>query len=167
MQAIQISQAEAEAGEQQKPMCNNVWQDDRGGGGQKRTRRGWQEGNGGTLTTTTRFATEIDPVAATANASHCSKGFIIMQHAALHGNTVKGEGRGHNSCAKKPKPMAKKKKEKKMHLVSDRARLATSKCDLTKWVNMPPKTGQRLFDVCGQTVGRGRGRGLNAQHTSA
>lgn len=29
MQAIQISQA-AEAGEQQKPMCNNVWQDDRG-----------------------------------------------------------------------------------------------------------------------------------------
>lgn len=30
MQAIQISQAEAEAGEQQKPMCNNVWQDDRG-----------------------------------------------------------------------------------------------------------------------------------------
>lgn len=76
-----------------------------------------QEENGGTLTTTTRFATEIDPVAATANASHCSKGFIIMQHAALHGNTVKGhckgKGRGHNSCAKKPKPMANKKKREK------------------------------------------------------
>lgn len=84
-----------------------------GGSRAKEDQKGGQERNGGTLTTTTRFATEIDPVAATANASHCSKGFIIMQHAALHGNTVKGEGRGHNSCAKKPKPMAKKKKRKK------------------------------------------------------
>lgn len=44
-----------------------------------------------------------------------------------------------------------------MHLVSDRARLATSKCDLTKWVNMPPKTGQRLFDDCGQGTVVGEG----------
>lgn len=54
-----------------------------------------------------------------------------------------------------------------MHLVSDRARLATSKCDLTKWVNMPPKTGQRLFDVCGQqAVGRGAGGGGVSTHNT-
>lgn len=149
MQAIQISQAAG--GKQQKPTCNvphtvaMAWMEQEKSVGKARVKG---EGRAATLTTTTttRFATEIDPVAAVLQRLRMLR---IARNVSSSCNTLRKQaqlpkgrrearqswGGGHNSCAKKPSHWQKASCQRQSWTRS----LASSKCDLTKWVNMPPK----------------------------
>lgn len=118
-----------------------------------------------TTTTTTRFATEIDPVAAVLQRLRMLR---IARNVSSSCNTVRKQAQLHSGgggvCRAEGEAIILVLKSqaigKKLH-VSDRAGLAaaSSKCDLTKWVNMPPKLDS---NCTGGLKGRGATRNLPA-----